>query len=249
MEFIIVLLCLGFQKLWPEGARYHQNNWFGFYFDWVKARAEKISAWRGVLSIVVVLLPLLLVLLLLSTALRGLVGHFLLGIIVLWYCLGFDNLKDGAHANVEQLFLVAYHQVFAVIFWYGLLGPWGAGVYYILTQLRITLEKNKAEYKDVLPVLVRVQGLMDWVPVRVLGISFALVGHFSTLFPLWLKELPGKIDHTQQDVVEWGLKSLELSKPSESETTQASAAQALVDRSVIAWLVALALISIGSLVG
>lgn len=246
MEFIVVLVCLGLQKLWPEGVRYHQNTWFAPYFVWVKAQAEKLSAWKGVLSIVAVVVPLLLVLVFLSSALRGVVGHLLLGVIVLWYCLGFDALKSGAHANVEQLLLLAYHQVFAMIFWYALIGPWGVGLYYILIQLRTAFEKNEMEYKELLPLLIRAQGIMDWVPVRLLGLCFALVGHFSVLFPLWLKELPGKIDHTEDYVVEWGMKSLELSKPSDQEMTQATAAQTLVDRSVIVWLVALALISAGS---
>lgn len=158
--------------------------------------------------------------------------------------MGFDALKSTS--NVEQLLLLAYHQVFAMIFWYALIGPWGVGLYYVLIQLRTTLAKNELEYKDLLPLLVRAQGIMDWVPVRLLGISFALVGHFSVLFPLWLKELPGKIDDSQDYVVDWGTKSLELSKPNDQEQTQTAAALALVERSVIVWLVALALISVGS---
>jgi len=246
MEFIVVLVCLGLQKLWPEGMRYHQNTWFEPYFDWVRGQAEKISAWKGILSLVVVVAPLILVLLFLSTALRGVVGHLVLGVLVLWYCMGFDVLKSTAHSKVEHVLLLAYHRVFAMIFWYVLVGPWGVGLYYILAHLRNVLEKNEHEYKDLLGLLVRAEGIMDWVPVRLLGISFALVGHFSVLFPLWLKELPGKIDNTQDYVVEWGMKSLELSNPSNSETTQVTAAQHLIDRSIIVWLVALALISVGS---
>ncbi|HYF97960.1 MAG TPA: regulatory signaling modulator protein AmpE [Coxiellaceae bacterium] len=246
MEFIVVLICLALQKLWPEGAAYHQNTWFAPYFAWVKAQAQKFSAWKGVLSIVVVVVPVLLVLLLLSTALRGPVGHLLLGVLVLWYCLGFDSLKTGSKSSVGELFAIGYQQVFAMIFWYALVGPWGVGLYYTLIQLRLILEKNEVEYKDILPLVIRAQGIMDWVPVRLLGISFALVGHFSVLFPLWLKELPGKIDHTQDYVMDWGLKSIELTKPNEQETTQTAAAQSLLDRSVILWLVALALISVGS---
>lgn len=81
MEFIVVLLCLVLQKLWPEGARYHQNTWFTPYFDWIKGQAEKVSAWKGVLSIAVVVAPLLLILILLSSALHGIIGHLLLGVL------------------------------------------------------------------------------------------------------------------------------------------------------------------------
>ena len=246
MEFIVVLICLALQRLWPEGALYHRNTWFAPYFVWVKAQAEKLSAWKGVLSVVVVLVPLLLVLILLSTALRGPVGHLLLGVLVLWYCLGFDSLKANTPSNAQQLFAQAYQQVFAMIFWYVLIGPWGVGLYYVLLHLRATLEKDQHENKEILPLLVYGQGVMDWVPVRLLGISFALVGHFSVLFPLWLKELPGKINHTEDYVVDWGMKSIELSKPAENDSTQVATARVLLDRSAILWLVALALISVGS---
>ncbi len=246
MEFIVVLICLAVQKLWPEGMAFHRNTWFAPYFVWVKAQAEKISAWKGPLSLVVVVVPILLVLLLLSTALRGPVGHLLLGVLVLWYCMGYDVLKTSTQARAADLFAIGYQQVFAMIFWYSLIGPWGVGVYSALVQLRIMLEKNDLEHSDLLSMLTRTQGIMDWVPVRLLGISFALVGHFSVLFPLWLKELPGKIDHSEDYVVDWGVKSIELSKPNENESTQTATAQNLLDRSVILWLVALALISVGS---
>ncbi len=246
MEFIVVLIALGVQKLWPEGTQFHPTGWFRSYYFWIKTQAQKLSAWRDNLSLIVVVAPLLLVLAVLASALHGLLGHFLLGILVLWYCLGFDQLKSDSVKGIDSFLLGSYHLVFAVVFWYGLLGVFGLGLYFSLTQLRAVLKTDNSE-KTLAALTMMVLGVMDWVPARLLGISFALVGNFSVLFPIWVKELPGKINDAEEHVVEWGNKALEHSS-ADSKPTPASA-KTLVERSLMLWLVALALISIGSWVG
>jgi AmpE protein len=246
MEFIVVLLCLVIQKFWPEGARFHPNSWFNPYYRFIKDQAEKFSMWRSYWAILCVVIPVLLAFLLLSVAMRGLIGHFLLSLFIVWYSLGLDRLKAESGDQVDDILINSYRNIFAVIFWYTLVGPLGAVLYYLLRQLNGVLEQEPQD-SGLLMSLNRVIGVMDWVPVRILGISYALVGHFATLFPLWLKDLPGKLEDNESHVVEWGVKSLELSKSEESSKTDA--AYALVQRSVAVWLVALALISVGYWIG
>lgn len=78
----------------------------------------------------------------------------------------------------------AYQSFFAVIFWYFLLGP-GAALAYRLLALtagnsRQPALKERAE---------QLRHAMDWLPVRVLALSFALVGNFVAVMRLMLHEL------------------------------------------------------------
>lgn len=78
----------------------------------------------------------------------------------------------------------AYQSFFAVIFWYFLLGP-GAALAYRLVVLC-------AEYSGQPPLKAKAEQLrhvMDWLPVRVLALSFALVGNFVAVMRVMLHEL------------------------------------------------------------
>ncbi|ATB66276.1 regulatory signaling modulator protein AmpE [Pseudomonas mosselii] len=78
----------------------------------------------------------------------------------------------------------AYQSFFAVIFWYFLLGP-GAALAYRL--LALTMDNSRQ------PALQNLAGqlrhAMDWLPVRVMTVSFALVGNFVAVTRVMLHEL------------------------------------------------------------
>ncbi|HDS1735581.1 regulatory signaling modulator protein AmpE [Pseudomonas sp. BP8] len=78
----------------------------------------------------------------------------------------------------------AYQSFFAVIFWYFLLGPAAALAYRLLAlcgeHSGQPLLKEKAE---------QLRHVMDWLPVRVLTLSFALVGNFVAVMRVMLHEL------------------------------------------------------------
>lgn len=100
--------------------------------------------------------------------------------------LALEEEEEGALLKSVQGHLVwqAYQSFFAVIFWYALLGPLAA-LAYRLTAL--------ASEHAVLPALreaaVQVRHALDWLPVRVLAGSFALVGNFAGVSRTLLHEL------------------------------------------------------------
>lgn len=78
----------------------------------------------------------------------------------------------------------AYQSFFAVIFWYFLLGPVAALSYRLLALA--------AEHGQSPALVERAQQLrhaFDWLPVRLLAASFALVGNFSAVSRVMLHEL------------------------------------------------------------
>lgn len=94
---------------------------------------------------------------------------------------GEGQLLEGVQG---YLLWQAYQSFFAVIFWYFLLGPVAALSYRLLA---LAVKHGKT------PALVERAGQLrhafDWVPVRLLAASFALVGNFVAVSRLMLHEL------------------------------------------------------------
>lgn len=71
-----------------------------------------------------------------------------------------------------------FERMFAVLFWFILLGPAGALIYR-LSFLYADLEKPTT------PVALRWLWLMEWPAVRILGLSFAVTGNFLGCYQRW----------------------------------------------------------------
>lgn len=78
----------------------------------------------------------------------------------------------------------AYQSFFAVIFWYFLLGPSAALAYRLLA---LTIDHSRQPALQTLAGQLR--HAMDWLPVRVMTVSFALVGNFVAVTRVMLHEL------------------------------------------------------------
>lgn len=95
-----------------------------------------------------------------------------------------DNSEQLLEGVQGYLLWQAYQSFFAVIFWYFLLGPVAALSYRLLA---LAAEHGKT------PALVERAGQLrhafDWVPVRLLAASFALVGNFVAVTRVMLHDL------------------------------------------------------------
>lgn len=78
----------------------------------------------------------------------------------------------------------AYQSFFAVIFWYALLGPLAALAYRL-----VALSSEQATQPVLREAAVQIRHGFDWLPVRVLAASFALVGNFAGVSRALLHEL------------------------------------------------------------
>ncbi|UZE18795.1 regulatory signaling modulator protein AmpE [Pseudomonas sp. B21-054] len=78
----------------------------------------------------------------------------------------------------------AYQSFFAVIFWYFLLGPVAALSYRLLA-----LAAEHSQNPGVVERAAQMRHAFDWVPVRLLAASFALVGNFVAVSRVMLHEL------------------------------------------------------------
>ncbi|MCO8164102.1 regulatory signaling modulator protein AmpE [Pseudomonas sp. 21LCFQ010] len=95
-----------------------------------------------------------------------------------------DNEQQLISGVQAQLLWQAYQGFFAVIFWYALLGPVAALAYRLLA-----LSAEKATSKPVAERAGQLRHAFDWIPVRLLAASFALVGNFAAVSRELLQEL------------------------------------------------------------
>ena len=90
-----------------------------------------------------------------------------------WSSLHERVLDEAAYKGFERLF--------AVLFWFVLLGP-VAALFYRLTVLYTSLEKDDKKAAGILWVL-------EWPVVRLLGLSFCFTGNFAGGYKQWQESL------------------------------------------------------------
>jgi AmpE protein len=132
----------------------------------------------------------------------------------------------------------AYQSFFAVIFWYFVLGPVAALAYRLLAL---------AEQHGTNPALVeraaQLRHAFDWVPVRLLAASFALVGNFVAVGRVMLHELLNWNISAAQLINKVGLAAGEIPPPAvgpEGITTLDSLWELLL-RAAVLWYAGFAL--------
>ncbi len=106
----------------------------------------------------------------------------------------------------------AYQGFFAVIFWYALLGPLVPLAYRLLA-----LATEHATQADLAERAGQLRHALDWLPVRVLAASFALVGNFAAVSRAVLHDLLSWELAAQQLLVNAGRAASELPEPQAGE--------------------------------
>jgi len=260
MALIVVLIALAVQRFLNFHSAAYQLDWASHYFQWMNSRVKQITAGHGLVGLAILVLPIVFVAAIIFTLAYGLLGYVgtgILQLILVWYCLDVRDLRKEPYGDGESetLLLQSYQRIFAVLFWYCLFGPVGLVLYVSVNQLSHVIPKtvSAAEGEEEIQssdslhaFLLKAQGVLDWAPVRLLGLSFALVGSFGAVFKLWMQKLFHGITDPQALVVEWGRAAL---KAESSEDSQTEATVDLVDRSLLVWLVVVFLVTIGVFLG
>ncbi len=97
------------------------------------------------------------------------------------------NSEEVIRLTIEEALLASYQHVFAVVFWFVLLpGPSGAILYRLSSFLRQRWGGSKeTELVAFGSFAVEVFKLLDWMPARLTGIAFAVVGDFEDAAYCW----------------------------------------------------------------
>lgn len=132
----------------------------------------------------------------------------------------------------------AFQSFFAVVFWYSLLGP-ALALAYRLTAL-------VAQYSETPALRERARLLrhaLDWLPARLLGASFALVGNFVAVCRWMLHELLDWHGPASRFVAHTGRLAVDLATPASDAEPVAGldALWALLQRAAVLWYALFAL--------
>ncbi len=151
--------------------------------------------------------------------------------------------------SVETAVVVqANNRLFAVIFWFVLLGPLGAWGYRVtdLIRRRAVFNAARSEEGDAIPrdTAIQLHGWLAWIPARLTAVGYATAGHFDAALSAW-RSMETNPDATSSEaserlLAEVGRGALDLDEHTERSMTErgiygATAANRLVFRLLMIW--------------
>jgi AmpE protein len=159
----------------------------------------------------------------------------------------------------EAVCVQANNRLFAVIFWFvllGPLGPLGAWAYRVtdLVRRRAVFQagRREDEIAGIAPLrdaAVALHGWLAWVPARLTAIGYAVAGHFDAALAAWRSGDPGIAGTTSENserlLARVGVAALALESGADEDLTErgirgATAAKRLVFRLLLIWAVIIA---------
>ncbi|MBZ0091935.1 MAG: CobD/CbiB family protein [Sulfuricellaceae bacterium] len=110
-----------------------------------------------------------------------------------WLGRATDECSDGevARLSIEHVLMSAYRQLFGVIFWFLLLGAFGCGAAgALLYTLAFTLYQkwggqSEHDFGSFGRFSIVVFDILDWLPLRMTAVSFAVMGDFEDAIYCW----------------------------------------------------------------
>lgn len=145
------------------------------------------------------------------------------------------------------IFVQSMTNIFSVIFWFFLLGPTGAILYYLVAAMSERVTRYETNTDESYAVASYLKEILDWIPVRLVSFTYALVGHFAPVFSLWLKELPSGVANNSNLLIDSGLLALDIPKePESADVDENLKAIGLVNRTLWTWLIIIVVLSIAS---
>lgn len=254
MTLIVIIVCLFVQRFLAWEVPKPTLTFFIKYTRWLEAFCSQWRLWQSMGVVIVFVSAALIYFAVISTLglALGIVFTFFWHLSVLWYYLEAKPLtpENAAGIPLNELFMNHYYSIFAVLFWYVVLGPLGVIFYGESHRLETHLkqeQKNDIYFsEDFLQQLIFARSLMNWVPVRLLGLTYALVGQFRPAFMFWRSRFVG-LQSEPFLVVDYGMLALNwdpnlVLSSSEQQLTEI---KGLTNRALIVWLVVVAVFTLG----
>lgn len=149
---------------------------------------------------------------------------------------------EVARLAIEEGLRRSLDRLFGVVFWFIVLGAFGA-VLYALTRLLGDRWRGDAPFHTAVAGIVE---LLDWLPARLLAFSFAVVGNFDDAMLGWRGRLDSRLPGNEAVVVAAGFGALGLNDIT-AGPEYLPGVVSLVARCVVLWLAVLGLLWLGGL--
>jgi AmpE protein len=170
-----------------------------------------------------------------------------------------DDPLERIRCVEEAVCVQANNRLFAVIFWFvllGPLGPLGAWAYRVtdLVRRRAVFQAGRVESESVQieplrDAAVALHGWLAWIPARLTAIGYAVAGHFDAALAAWRSGDSGPAgtpsENSERLLARVGVAALALESGADEDLTArgirgATAAKRLVFRLLLIWAVVIA---------
>jgi AmpE protein len=130
-----------------------------------------------------------------------------------------DNAEDRIRKVEESVCIQANNRLFAVVFWFVLLGPVGAWTYRVTDLIRRRavfngLRDDSDDNDAVVVAAEMVHGWLAWIPARLTAIGYAMSGSFDGALTAWRQAHAGERlpqhHHSEQLLARVGVGALAL---------------------------------------
>lgn len=155
---------------------------------------------------------------------------------------GDDRPDVLAQLAVDRIARLALGRLFGVLFWFVVLGLFGALAY---AMTRLLAERWQGD-DDFQAAVNQAASLLDWLPARTLAVSFALVGNFEEAMLAWRSRESEGDPYNEGVVRAAGLGALGVDAEHIDADTLAGLAS-LLNRVTLLWLGGLGLLWLGGL--
>lgn len=95
------------------------------------------------------------------------------------------TMDDVRRASVESVLENGADAVFAPLFWFVLLGPFGALLYRLGNTLDAMWGYKNPRYRHFGWAAARFDDLLNWIPARLTALSYAAIGNFRPAIDAW----------------------------------------------------------------
>ncbi len=167
-----------------------------------------------------------------------------------------DDPRERIHRVEQAVCVQANNRLFAVIFWFVVLGPLGAWTYRVTDLIRRRAVFNVSRQDDETETTAEVRdasamlhGWFAWVPARLTAIGYAIAGHFDGALAAWRRSDDNSNNFPSESsehlLARVGIGALALEDGDDDDLIArgvrgATAANQLVFRLLIIWAVAIA---------
>ena len=271
MSFLILVLTVLFEKLSNWRKIIQQDQWWYKQLKRCSRLLPRQPTLAFILAISLPVLGLALILVALKSVVYGLL-LIPVHLFILIYSLGRDDVRaalgpfrdawrrqDTHAANLAaqrdlliqseepvgllqavqgHLLWQGFQGFFAVIFYYIIAGPLAALAYRLLI-----LTSEQVQWPQAAGLTTRLLHILDWLPVRLLSISFALIGNFITVNRALMSDLLCITEPANSLISKTGRAAIEAENDAlgEKGTTTLDNIWLLLVRSAVLWFTSVAL--------
>jgi len=167
-----------------------------------------------------------------------------------------DDALTRNHKVEEAVCVQANNRLFAVVFWFVLLGPLGAWTYRVTDLMRRRAVSAAAREEHLSGVSERLRdaaimlhGWLAWIPARLTAIGYAAAGNFDPALGAWRapteQKADSQSDYNEHLLARVGVSALALGDDADEDLVVrgvrgATAANRLVFRLLLIWAVVIA---------